>query len=369
MKLRIGSLGVCTLCCLSWNLNAQYIVDPDPAIEIPAIPNSIGALGDSMTAAALASYKRQEGILPWKQVSFLLTVIEYGLTKDYGVLESRELSCATGITDGARVVSHAHRLGYLNLEREVQIYNAAVSGEIVDDVLHQQWPAMREWSERELGQAAPDYVTILIGANDVCADKTDQMTSTNDYYNKLYRTVEDIMVRSPKTRIMISTLPNIEKLRKVAANARLMGWGPFSKCQDLWRTINLCYTLTLEDNFAERQKVKERVDDFNIAMHEVARSINADFADHVRVTNKTFEVDFTANDLSMDCFHPNPLGQEKLSKVTWSDTWWGKNWTPVKDMDIRRKTQTNKKCYGRDSRGDLTEVACPKSTNSNLQIN
>jgi hypothetical protein len=199
------------------------------------IPRSMGSLGDSMTAAALASFKRQEGNLPWEQIRFVLTVLNFKLSGSYSAVEDRHLSWAAGMDDGMRVMSHAQRLTFLGRNTgRLKIYNAAISGAEVEDVLNDQWPRLHEWSLNTLHQEAPDYLTVLIGANDVCSDSTAEMTPLNVYYARLYSVIDEIARRSPKTKILMSSLPNIEKLRKVAFNQRLFGWGPLEKCQDVW---------------------------------------------------------------------------------------------------------------------------------------
>jgi hypothetical protein len=77
------------------------------------------------------------------------------------------------------------------------------------------------------------------------------------------------------------------------------------------------------------------------------------------VSRKIYEQEFSANDISMDCFHPNVDGQARLSYQTWSDTWWGRDWTLGDDMAVRRGKPNARKCFARNAKGELKESVCP----------
>jgi hypothetical protein len=352
----VCSQGLCVMVARAQTRNS------DSDASSVELPRSMGSLGDSMTAAALASFKRQEGNLPWEQIRFVLTILNFKLSgSSYSAVEDRHLSWAAGMDDGMRVMSHAQRLTFLGRNQgRLKVFNASISGAEVEDLLNDQWPKMNEWSLANLGQEAPDYLTVLIGANDVCSNSTAEMTPLNVYHARLYSLIDEIARRSPKTKILMSSLPNIEKLRKVAYNQRLFGWGPLEKCQDVWALSEMCPTLTLIDDAREREIVANRVIDINYAMMDVANRVNdGGRRDQVRVSRKIYEQEFSANDISMDCFHPNVDGQARLSYQTWSDTWWGRDWTLGDDMAVRRGKPNARKCFARNAKGELKESVCP----------
>lgn len=338
---------------LTWGTHALANDDLDD------LPDDMGALGDSMTAAALASFKRQEGQLPWIQVSFVLRMIGFGLSDNYRSIEDRHLSWSTGINNGGRVLSHAGRLAALKGKHaHFPVFNAALSGDAAQDVIDEQLPRLRNWSLATVKKDYPDYVTLLIGANDVCADDVEGMTSVSEFYSRLDLILYELSSKSPKTKILLSKLPNIELLRSKAARATLMGWGEFKRCEDLWKFASLCPTLTTIDDPEQRLEVARRIDDFNLVMSDLTQRLSG-FDVPVKVVSKTYREEFSANDLSMDCFHPNAVGQDKLSRATWEESFWGKNWNILRDIEIKRGYREQKKCFARDAKGTLREISCP----------
>ena len=102
----------------------------------PSRPGAMAALGDSITRAFAACGRGGD---------------------------CTETSWATGSAE--RLDSHAQRLGLDDADRS---YNLAVSGARVVGLASQVEDAVR---------VRPDYVTVLIGANDACAANEAGMTS------------------------------------------------------------------------------------------------------------------------------------------------------------------------------------------------
>ena len=271
-------------------------------------------------------------------MQLVLRLLAFGVTKEKEVLEFRNLSWSTGMDSRLRVISHARRLASLDKKRSLKVLNAAVSGDEVLDVLDGQLPRLQQWSRENLNQEAPDYVTVLIGANDVCADITDHMTPTDTFHNRIEDVVGQILAKSPKTHVLVSSLPNIEKLRGVAKEAKDFGWKPVKTCEDVWKIVKLCPTITTLSDPEERRKVGDRVNDYNNAMSDVVEKMAKNYGDRVRYSKSTFDVQFTADDLAIDCFHPNSSGQAKLSAATWKDSWWVSNMSEKQENDLQKQS-------------------------------
>lgn len=331
--------------------------------ESTPLPHSMAALGDSMTAAALANLRRQDAIQPWFQAYFVgeglnwtLLTSTFGSERGMTVIDRRHLSWATGLDPYHRMTSHGSRLRYL-AGGDLEIANFAVSGAALghrdDDpgnMYETQLPKLFEWSRNELHQEAPDYVVVLIGANDICEKTTADMTPVNVYEQRITDTVDQLTARSPNTRVLLTALPNIEALRSVALDKRLMP-PMLSKCQDAWNLVyrDACHTLTLEADPAERAKVAERVRAYNSVLQKVADTKSAAIGDRVRYAGATYEAAFTPDMLAVDCFHPNYQGQDVISQASWSSSWWTKEWKSkekVYEADLARE-QRQKACEAR----------------------
>ncbi len=292
------------------------------AEEVP-LPRSVASMGDSITAGMFANFKRQEMIFPWVQTHFEIEMAAFFATKDVGVLERRRLSWSTGIDRSNQVTSHVSRILDLNGRRRFPIFEAAVSGNDSSN-LQDQLNQILTWSRANLSQSAPDYVTILIGPNDICADSAAQMTDTQIFKDRVAAVAESLLSTSASTRILISALPNIENLRSVAKDAILTGVGATARCKDLWKLSKLCPTLTTISDPNERLIIAQRVVDYNQALQKIVEEKLNSYGDRIRFAPEPYNISFTANDLSLDCFHPNVYGQELISESTWKSSWWAK---------------------------------------------
>lgn len=201
------------------------------------------------------------------------------------------------------------------------------------------------WSQAKSANGGPDYVTVLIGANDVCADSVDQMTADRDYYNNVDTAISRLVSANPNTKIMISSLPDINSLSDVAKRSRLLGFAPYGRCEDIWRKTNLCYTLTrrpagsLDDHL-----VSEKVISINRMLSEITERVNQQTGKQTIVfSSETYNKPFSDKDISIDCFHPNEEGQNVIAKTTWEQSFWSKNWneksfeTYISDVKKARK--------------------------------
>jgi lysophospholipase L1-like esterase len=286
-------------------------------------PKSMGALGDSMAAGLLARFNRATSGLPWNASLFLGSLAGYLVTDEMRVLEAPELSWSTGLDLRKRVKSHAIRLGF-DFRHRNKVINAAVSGAESIDLLEKQMFDLNFESQRKLRQEFPDYVTFQIGPNDACSTAVEKMRSVTDYYSNIYAALDYILFTSEKTRIMVPHIPNIESLRAVAKDAPVFAFKEqgITKCEQLWKIAKICPTLTTINHPQERQIVAQRVIDYNNALSDAVEKLSRRYGDRIRVSKRTYDVNFTADYLSVDCFHPNPLGQNVLSQETFKDSWW-----------------------------------------------
>jgi len=327
--------------------------------EATRMPASMGALGDSMTAGALAMFKRQDFVLPWTEFMVALRGIAYGLTNKLSTVESRKLSWSAGFDTGRRVESHSYRLTQIqHLKKQIPTYNAAISGAESEHVLATQVDRLSEWSRKTVNKPFPDYVTLMIGPNDACADSTDQMVDTNTYYSNVSKVIDEMLARSPDTKIVVGSIPNIETLRGVAKDARLY-WG--LSCGELWEKVKLCPTLTTLSDPYQRAIVAARIQDYNSALAQIVETRRADFGDRIRFATQTYKEVFTADELSVDCFHPNSHGQDRIANATWSASWWTKEWTKRRVEIIaeeKRKKEQRCRMSQRGGRGATPVPGC-----------
>jgi len=237
-------------------------------------PGSMAALGDSITRAydVCCSYADHPG-----------------------------KSWSTG-TDADSVSSHYERLLKLNPAISGHAANLAVTGVKMS---------------AGVGQAdhlAPDvqYVTILLGANDVCTSSISMMTTTDNFRAQFQATLNEVHLKAPNALVFVSSIPNVYQLWSTLHTnlaARLV-WSAAKVCQSM---------LSGSNTETQRQTVATRETDFNTAMASVCGSDAQCRWDNLA----TYKVVFTSKQVStLDYFHPNESGQAVLADTTWKASYW-----------------------------------------------
>ncbi len=290
-----------------------------------ATPGSMAAMGDSITAGALAGFTRTDGHNPAIIGKFFYYLGKIGYKGSLNAIAVPERSWSTGM--GNRVRSHARRLNEMaNLEGyNLGIYNAAVSGTNSNNLM-EQTNAVINWSSKYMSTKGPDYVTIAMGANDACTQKNEWMTPASTYGNNLRNAVFKILDTNRNSKVMISGIPNLLHLKAVAKDSLLMGVPPLTRCQQMWETVQFCNNVLVEKDPAKVAEVGVRLKEYLEEIKDVTAEANERFgADRVRNALNVYDYKFTDGDISVDCFHPNWKGQNILSNETWKRTWWAKD--------------------------------------------
>ena len=243
----------------------------------PPPPTSMAAIGDSITRAA--------DVCCW-----------------YG--DHPANSWSTGGASWDRVNSHFERLRILDPAITGHNYNDAVSGAKMSN-----GPAQ---ARRAVTQQA-EYVTLLLGANDLCTASPRSMTAVGTFRALLQQTLQILMAGLPRNAVVfVSSIPDVYQLWRIyhtSWTARLV-WDVADICQSL---------LAPERTERQRQRVRGR----NIAFNTVLAEECATYARCRFDGDAVFDFQFTRDDISkLDYFHPNLTGQAALASATWERSWW-----------------------------------------------
>jgi lysophospholipase L1-like esterase len=210
--------------------------------------------------------------------------------------DNRDLSWATGTSD--EVNSHLKRLeAYLNTPLIGE--NEAVAGSTAVDLNKQI---------TRLLPNHPAYVTIDIGANDVCDWEAETYdASLTKFEADVQAAIQRIVDAEPDARITLAPIPDVYNLWEVASQQ--------SGCQFKWTVTGLCKPLLAKSRTQEeRLAFKDRWAGANDALARVA----ANFPQQVLFNENAIDVPFTWEDVStIDCFHPSVKGQNLLAEKTW----------------------------------------------------
>jgi len=245
------------------------------------LPRSMASTGDSITRAF------NTGFFPY--------------------LDNPSASWSTGTNSS--VDSHYSRLLALQPLISGHAYNDAKSGAKMIDLAGQLKTAANQHVQ---------YVTVLMGGNDVCTSSESTMTSVTTFRSQFTTAMNAITVGSPSTRVYVVSIPNVYNLWAVLKDnftARAV-WALFGVCQSMLANPQS----TAQPDVDRRARVLQREVDFNATLAAVCALYTHCLYDGGAVFGTTF----TASDVtSRDYFHPSISGQAKLAAVTWAAGYWG----------------------------------------------
>lgn len=250
------------------------------AAEAP-LPASIAAVGDSITQAASSA-----GSLG---------------------ADAPQNSWSTGTSTS--VNSHYLRLLSAGADVSGRNYNRSVSGAKMVDLNAQM---------AGLDAINPDYLTVLIGGNDLCTDTVGAMTSVNAFHDQFQQAMTTLHNVSPDTHVLVVSVPNVYQLWQLFKGN---WWARF-----IWSAAGICQSLLANPTSTQSADVQRRetVRQRNIAFNTQLADVCSQFDQCLFDGNAVFNTPFTTGDVSGDYFHPSVAGQAKLAAVTWGVTF---TWT------------------------------------------
>jgi lysophospholipase L1-like esterase len=239
----------------------------------PPLPRRIVAIGDSITRATNVC------CLPGDQPS---------------------RSWSVGDASGDAVRSHLERVVSAQPDGTVRAFNVARAGATVADAVRQARLAVRRH---------PDYVTIMIGANDACGSPVTPEDAFRDRFQDAIAVLER---GAPSARLFVASIPNVVRL-----------WVLFREnpgARGVWRAAGTCPSvLSAASTETQRSAVLERVRRFNAVLRRTCAAHPRCRSDGGAVFRYAFRPDDVS---SLDRFHPSIDGQAALARITWARSWW-----------------------------------------------
>jgi lysophospholipase L1-like esterase len=211
-------------------------------------------------------------------------------------------SWATG--DDVKVDSHSRRIARVSPAITAGTANDAKSGASVKDLPAQVALAIGR---------RPQYVTILIGANDACAPTVAEMTPVDTFRTVFAQSVQTLLDALPDSHLFVASIPDLAQLWATGKD------NPTARA--VWDLGRICpsmlarSTSTDAADVARRSAVRDRVLAYNAVLGEVCRQHDRCLDDGGAV----FSVAFSLADISTwDYFHPNEEGQARLAQVSYA---------------------------------------------------
>jgi lysophospholipase L1-like esterase len=247
-----------------------------PAWAATPLPSSMAAIGDSITRA-------------------------YDVCCSYGDHPGQSWSSGSTSYDG--IVSHYERIRRVNPAITGRGYNDAVSGAKMAAAPTQATQAVNQGAR---------YVTILLGANDLCTSSPSTMTSTTTFRAQFSQAMATLMAQERDPYVFVSSIPNLYQLWEALHTNSLARWA--------WSNFHICQSMLAATNTeTQRQQVVTREVAFNQILAEVCAAYARCRWDNKAVYNYRFSASQVS---SLDFFHPSLSGQAALARVTWTASWW-----------------------------------------------
>jgi len=244
----------------------------------PAFPTSMAALGDSITEA----YNSLSAFAPFKS--------------------EPQYSWSTGYAGPKIVDSQYLRLLAVDPAIRGHAHNDSVVGATVSGLAAQVAEAVKQRVE---------YVTILIGANDICTRSISSMTPVATFAQTFAGDLAALFKGLPQgSHVSVYSIPNLFELWSLFHTNR--------SAQYAW-SFGICQSMLSPTNTpADRTAVLNRENAFNSALATACAKHPTCRWDRLAVFNS----ELTSSTLSFDYFHPSVKGQGQLSQITWAASWW-----------------------------------------------
>jgi lysophospholipase L1-like esterase len=210
-------------------------------------------------------------------------------------------SWSTGGASSDGISSHYERIRSGN--PSVVANNDAVSGARMGDAPAQAAKAVSQGAQ---------YVTILMGANDLCTSSTSTMTSVDTFRSQFRQTLATLNSTATRPMIFVASIPNVYHLYQLFRFDLT--------ARTVWATAGICQSLlSLSNTSTQRAAVAARNVEFNTVLAQECAAYPTCKFDG----NAVYNFAFSSSQVShLDYFHSSLSGQAALASVTWGASWW-----------------------------------------------
>lgn len=268
----------------------------------------VASLGDSITSASLANTSLEK--------------IKEFEGREWLWENKKTYSWASGL----KLPSHFYFLqSFISRRRNpgrLYMLNVSNPGSTTYDIPGQVDQVVRAMATGEYAQLK--YVTLLIGANDVCSPESASGTPLEKMRVNLETAFAKLASIPTRERIpvMVSSIPKVPDLGKPEIrNHRVVLGVTCGGIHD--KVLSYCRKQVLWKSLDEYRQNLKIIDSRNDLLRALAFNAARQYPSlSIHYSNTVFEYELTPDLLAIDCFHPNRKGQEKLSRLLWADQPW-----------------------------------------------
>jgi len=280
------------------------VADPAPAAAGPTndVPAVAGPATDGPAAAGPTNDVPADPPLPRSMASVGDSISRaFDVSWLHPLRDHASSAWSTGTDRG--VDSHYARLLRADPALKGHAYNDAQTGATMADL------------DRQVRTAAAqgvDYLTVLMGANDLCASSVAAMTPTATFRTEFYDALSDFFAADPGAHVLVASIPDLHAL-----------WARLHTRPNVevkWNLLHICPSmLSWSNSPADRQAVADQEARDNAALAEVCNEFDTCRYDGGAVFSAAIS---KAEVSEVDWFHPDATGQKALATVTWAAGFW-----------------------------------------------
>jgi lysophospholipase L1-like esterase len=156
------------------------------------------------------------------------------------------------------------------------------------------------------------YITILMGTNDVCRPKESQMTSAATFQTQFKAAMDAITTGSPSTRVFVASIPDLKRIWTINKGnpSAITAWSSVL-CKSMFANP----ASTAPADAARRDRVHQRIVDLNTVLANVCMQ----YANCKFDGNATFAHQWTPAEMStIDYIHFASAGEASLAAFTYA---------------------------------------------------
>lgn len=174
-----------------------------------------------------------------------------------------------------------------------------------------------EGQARQAVAQGVDYVTIMVGANDVCQPSEADMTPVAVFSAQIERALAVLRAGLPHAHVFVASIPNLFHLWQAGHDDSSAGF--------IWSLGLVCKSMLGDPTSldpaatARRARVLQREVQDNAALRAACERRPACRFDGGAVFNAPISLDQLSR---WDFFHPNAKGQAALAAITLAHGWW-----------------------------------------------
>ncbi|MEU4499388.1 SGNH/GDSL hydrolase family protein [Streptomyces sp. NPDC023998] len=181
-------------------------------------------------------------------------------------------------------------------------WNYARSGADVADLAEQMTQAAAK---------KPELVTVMVGANDACADSEERMTPVDAFRRSFEGALKELRRTAPKAQVYVSSVPDLKRLWSTGRGDPLG--------RQIWK-LGICASMlgNADDESPKAELRRTRVHERVVAYNEVLKDVCGKDMRCRYDGGAVFDFRFSGDQLSRwDWFHPSKNGQGRLAEIAY----------------------------------------------------